>query len=114
MGLFDSDAFMTPFEETVVFTASSDESAAVRRSTVRASVHQGESLASDSGARIHSETGADWSLVIRRSAWPWPFPPAFGMTVKARGKRLAVKSCDEDEVAFTVRCTADERAGAVD
>lgn len=113
MSLFDDSAFLAPFEESVVFTVSRTDSASVvEHATVRASVHVGESLSSDAGARIHAETGADVSLVVRRSCWPFAFKPRFGMVAEARGQKLTVKSANEDEVGWTLRCTADERAEA--
>lgn len=115
MGLFDIDfGTFDPFCESVqvVCTSADGRSDPPRRATVSASVFVGESLASDAGARIHSVTGADFSVVIVRSRWPWAFRPAFGMFVYARGRRLAVQSVDEDEIAYTLRCTADERAEA--
>lgn len=112
MALFDNafDAF-SAFGENVEFVFTDESTHATRRAVVSASVFVGESIASDAGARIHSVTGADYSIVIPRGSWPWPFRPSFGMAAKARGVTLSVQSVDEDEIAYTLRCTADERAG---
>lgn len=50
------------------------------------------------------------SIVIRRSCWPFGFEPRFGMRFEVRGRMCTAKSCDSDEIAYTVRLTADERA----
>jgi len=107
--LFDNPSAFTPFEEDVVVHAAAADGGTVIDATIPAAVVIGTGMSSSAGAQGYSETADRYSLVIRKEAWPFAYPPRFGMAFDLRnGTHLTAAQAQDSVGIWTVRCTANQ------